>query len=260
MRITIISAICLTLFITTACQEELPKSVKIPPQAAINDKAELALPATISVSTEGINTEQALSVAAVQPENEDNEDNPVPSPPVFETFQGEPQLTLFPRAGDYRPEEVSERLPFWNTFIDHLVKATGVSEDQTTGNRAWVFRGIKSIDSTGYFSPLGVKPNTRYKVDFTLQAELPDGASAGVGIIEFDQFLWIPGQYTEKTFKEHFLASQEGKRLTGNVSGEQSFTFNTGPKTGMVHLVLFREGKHDRNNVIFDDIRIAEAK
>ena len=88
---------------------------------------------------------------------------------------------------------------------------------------------------------------------------MEEGASAGIGILEFNEFLWIPSQYTEETFKQHYRGSHEGKSQTGTSKGEHSFTFTTSPETKMVHIVLFREGTHDRNSVMFDDIRIEEA-
>ena len=253
MRPLIVSTLCLLMLLITACQDETPKAVKNPPPSALTDKADPAVSTALTVLKETIDQEQSQTEGEQQPERK------MPEPPIFETFQGEPQLTLFPRAGDFRPADNSDNLPYWNVFIEHLVKVTGVAEESGTGNRAWVFRGIKSIDSVGYFSPLAVKPQTQYKVSFNLKTELAEGASAGIGLIEFDQFLWIPHQYTEETFMKHLLGSQEGKRLTGTTEGEQTFTFTTNPKTAMIHLVLFREGAHDRNDVRFDNIRIEEV-
>lgn len=254
MRPLIFTALFLALFLATGCQEETPQTVKIPPQSAQNGNGDtkpvVAQETTVTEEQVRAETQEQL----IQPEQEQ------PKPPVFENFQGAPQLSLFPRAGDFRPADDSDRLPYWNTFIEHLVKVTGVAEDQATGNRAWVFRSINSIGSLGYFSPLGVEPRTAYQVSFMLEAELSEGASAGIGIIEFNKFLWIPGQYTEETFKQHFRGAHEGKRLTGTSKGEHTFTFTTGPETHMVHVVLFREGSHDRNSVMFDDIRIEAVK
>ncbi len=253
MRPIILTTLFLTMFLATGCQEEAPQTVKIPPQSAQNGNGGTKT-ATPVVDQETVVTEEQAQVEpseqATQPEQT------TPRPPVFENFQGTPQLSLFPRAGDFRPADGSDRLPYWSTFIEHLVKVTGVAEEQVTGSRAWVFRSIKSIDSLGYFSPLGVEPQTAYQVSFTLAAELAEGASAGIGILEFNEFLWIPGQYTEETFKQHFRGSHEGKRLTGTSKEEHTFTFTTGPETRMIHLVLFREGTHDRNSVMFDDIKI----
>lgn len=184
------------------------------------------------------------------------EDKQPPTPPIMEDFQDAPKLSLFPRVGDFQPSPESERHPYWRTFIDHLAKVTGVAEDQSDGNRAWVFRSINSIDSLGYFSPISVEPNKIYQVSFKLFAELPKGATAGIGILEFDEFLWIGEQYTEETFKKHFRGAKEGRRLTGKPTGMQNFDFTTGPDTHMIHLVLFREGPHDRNSLMFDDISI----
>lgn len=248
MRLLIFVTFCLTLFIASGCQEDTPQTVEISPKPTENIK---------SVAKGLTATEEP--VQTVEQEQEVPEQEP-PKPPLFEDFQGPPQLSLFPRVGDFRPAEESDRLPYWNTFIEHLVKVTGVAEEQASGSRGWVFRSINSIDSVGYFSPLGVEPQTEYKVSFNLTAELIEGASAGVGIIEFNQFLWIPGQYTEETFKQHFRGSIEGKRLTDIIKGEQTFTFTTGPETRMIHIVLFREGAHDRNSLMFDNIRIEATK
>lgn len=232
-----------------------------------NDEREPMRPSTIllfaallSLATACQDETATTAPSPATPETAETKTAPEPEPPrppVFEDFQGQPQLSLFPRVGDFRPEDDSDKLPYWNTFIDHLAKMTGVAEDQATGNRAWSFRAINSIDSIGYFSPLAVEPQTTYRVDFRLKSDLAESASAGVGVLEFDEFLWIGEQYSEKLHQEHFQKAQEGARLNGrNDWREASFTFTTGAETQMIHLVLFREGEHDRNSVMFDDIRI----
>ena len=183
-------------------------------------------------------------------------DKQPPQPPLREDFQGEPKLPLFPRVGNFQPPPGGERHLKWRSSINHLVKATGVAEDAADGSRGWVFRSIKSIDSLGYFSPVAVEPNKIYQVSFKLIADLPAAASAGMGILEFDEFLWIGEQYTEETYIKHFLEGHEGRRLTGKGHGIQAFAFTTGPETRMVHLVLFRDGTHDLNSLMFDDIEI----
>ena len=179
-----------------------------------------------------------------------------PQPPLREDFQGEPQLALFPRVGNFQPPSGSERLPEWRAAIEQLVKVTGVAENQADGSRGWVFRSINGTDLLGFFSPIAVKPGRNYQVTFKLIADLPAGASAGIGILEFDKFLWIAEQYTEETYTRHFRGAHEGRRLTGRGHGIQAFAFSTGPETRMVHLVLFREGTHDDNSLMFDDIEI----
>ena len=88
-----------------------------------------------------------------------------PTPPLLETFQGDPQLSLFPRLGDFRPEDDDERLPFWKSYREHLLKISGVVKaDAVSSNRIFSFRGIKGIDSVAHFAPLAVQPNTRYRV------------------------------------------------------------------------------------------------
>jgi hypothetical protein len=61
-------------------------------------------------------------------------------------------------------------------------------------------------------------------------------------------------------YSKHFRGSQESQRLTGKADGEHTFTFTTGPETKMIHIVLFREGTHDRNAIMFDDINISRVK
>ncbi|MBW2504545.1 MAG: hypothetical protein JRE16_08250 [Deltaproteobacteria bacterium] len=180
-----------------------------------------------------------------------------PEPPIVEDFEGAPQLSLFPRVGDYQPDASSERHPYWVTFIDHLMKLSGLAASADEHNKAWSFRSVNTIDSLGFFSPLKVSPLTTYEVTFRMQATLPEGASAGIGILEFDEFLWLGEQYTESLYRQHYQNMHQGVRLTGDIEwSEQGFTFTTGPKTAMIHLVLFREGTHDSTVLLFDDIQI----
>ena len=251
MRTLIFACLCLSLFFATGCQEETQETIEIPPQSAQKDKE--AAKKIMAVS------EQAASLEEKSSQTEQTNQEP-PKPPIFEDFQGAPKLSLFPRAGDFRPEDDSDRLPYWNTFIEHLIKVTGVAEDQPTENRAWAFRSIKTIDSVGFFSPLAVEPQSTYQVSFKLTTELPEGASAGVGILEFNEFLWISAQYTEELFQKHYRGIHEGIRVTGTTADEHTFTVTTGPETHMIHVVLFREGAPDRNNLLFDDIAIDEVK
>ncbi len=249
MHPLILVTLCFTLLLTTGCQDEAQQSVN-PPQAELKTKQEV---------------QQAISAPAQDKESEEEQakanqaNQEPPTPPIFEDFQGEPQLSLFPRAGNFRPADDSDRLPYWKTFIEHLIKVTGVVEENSSGSRGWTFRGINTIDSVGFFSPLAVEPETTYRVSFKLTADLTEGASAGIGILEFNEFLWVPAQYTEEMYRQHFLGSQEGQRLTGKVEGERRFSFTTGPETKMIHLVLFREGPHDRNNLMFDDIGLEKV-
>lgn len=187
-----------------------------------------------------------------------------PAPPITENFDGEPQLSLFPRAGAFRPEDDdSEGLSYWKTFLDHLLKTSGIAGGAgRDGGRAWSLRSIKGLDSVGFFSPLAVEPETTYRLTFAIKGELPEGGEAGVGVLEFDRFLWIGDQFTETMVREHQTGSHEGVRLRGKREEwqEESFTFTTSAATGMVHLILFREGEAGRPPVFFDDIRIAKLE
>lgn len=186
-----------------------------------------------------------------------------PAPPFHESFDGVPRISLFPRLGDYRPENDDEvALPFWNTYIEHLLKTSGpVIRDPAGGDRAWSFRGIRGIDSAGFFAPLAVAPNTTYRVSFHLKADLPEGAEAGLGILEYDAFLWIGEQYPQSLDERHRTGEHPGLRLTGSHDWrEHHFTFTTGPGTRMIHLILYREGTPDRAPVKVDDIRVEKLE
>jgi hypothetical protein len=224
-----LTLLCVFAFVT-ACekQESLPKT---------------ATPATVADSK----TTAAADVEGGEPP---------PAPPIREDFEGEPKLSLFPRIGDFCPEDTDkEGQSYWLTFIDHLVRTSGpVRGKNGTG---FAIRGIKTVDSVGFFSPLAVTPATSYRVSFRFWGKLPQGGQGGAGILEFDEFLWVPGQYPKSLSEKHFQRAQTGVQLTGDHDGAtQSFTFRTSPKTQMIHLVFFREGTSAREPIIIDDIDI----
>jgi len=191
------------------------------------------------------------------------DDRVPPSTPLEETFEGQPQMSLFPRVGDYKPPRGDERHPFWETFIEHFTRTSGLSRSpEEPPNHAWSFRSINTIDSVAYFSPVAVEPDTTYRVAFRMQTDLTEEGTAGVGVLEFDEFLWIGEQYDEETATKHLTEPATiGKRLTGknDLVDLQEFIFTTGPRTQMVHLVFFREGPHNRQTVLLDDISIKAA-
>jgi len=181
---------------------------------------------------------------------------PPPSPPIKEDFEGEPKLSLFPRAGDFAPEDDDkEAAGYWLTFIDHLLRISGpVKKDE---GRAFAIRGIKTITSVGFFAPLAVEPDTEYRVSYRVWCKLPKGAATGIGYLEFNEFLWIGEQFQQSLSQKHFRGASEGVRLTGKQDGKvQQFSFRSGPETRMIHLVFFIEGETDRDPVVIDDIEI----
>ena len=237
---------CLLL---TACQSQ--KEEKPPEPLAEPDKA------TISQTTETAKEE------ITEPAKEEVETSP-PTPPLFENFQASPQLSLFPRAGAFRPDDDDEKgLAFWRTYIDHLIRTSGPikTDEKEDANVVFGLRAVKGIDSVGVFSPLSVTPNTTYQVSANISCDLVEGATAGIGLLEFDLFMWIGSQYTEVIAKDHQVGSQTGVTLTGQVKDqEQKFTFTTGPNTEMIHLLFFRDGEHDRNPVTIDNVEIKAAE
>ena len=186
-----------------------------------------------------------------------------PTPPIFEDFQGAPQLSLFPRAGAYRPANDDEQgLQFWNTYIDHLMRTSGPTKTggEADNNIAFGFRAIKGLDSVGVFSPIAVNPGTTYEVSARLTGNLAEGATAGIGLLEFNEFLWLGEQYPEALVKKHQIGRQLLSTATSAMDGlEQKATFTTNPKTHMIHLIFYRDGTQDRNPVLIDDIGIKEV-
>lgn len=187
-----------------------------------------------------------------------------PGVPVTETFDKEPQLSLFARVASYRPAaEDSDGLGFWTTYIDHIQRTSGmrpkIGRDNSNG---WVIQGIKGLSSIAFFAPLAVKPVTRYHVSFDFKGDLPQGATAGVGALEFKEFLWIGEQFTEEQVKEYQSGAFAGVTLKNkNNWKNHSFDFTTSPRAGMVHLIIYRDGNMDREKpVFFDNIAITEVQ
>lgn len=184
-----------------------------------------------------------------------------PAPPLFEDFEGTPRLSLFPRIGDYRPaDDDRERLSYWKTFLEHLSKTSGLIDlpaPQQQAGRVFALRSVAGLESVGFFTPLAVLPERSYQVSLAVRTELPEGGVFGVGVLEFDRFLWVGGQYTEKLVRTHQTGVQMGLELRGQHPWQShQFRFITGPDTAMVHLVFFREGAADRRPALFDDLRI----
>lgn len=253
MKNLLILLLCCTLPLM-ACQskkEEAPANQTLEPAAVAPPSSESAMKSP----------ETATETEAAQPTETTIKEQIPPTPPLTENFQGAPQLSLFPRAGAYRPEDDDVNgLQFWRTYIEHLLRTSGpLKESDQSDNVKFGFRSIKGIDSVGIFSPIAVKPATRYRVSALFSCDLAEGASAGIGVLEFDTFQWIGEQFSESMSKEHQVGSQSGVNLTGKVENQrQSFDFTSGAQTGMIHLVFFREGTQDRNPVLIDDIRIEE--
>jgi len=216
-------------------------------------------PAETAVSAPSAATEapQTSTPAAV---DDQAAANPAPpAPPVDETFEAQPQLTLLPRVGSYRPEEgQAEQLGFWRTFMEHLTRTSGVAaSDPDPPNKAFAMRGVSGTESSGFFSPLAVKADQRYRLSFKSRGELSADEQAGVGLLEFDRFLWLPGQYPESLTLEHQVNRQQLLSLQSSKSWQHhELEFTTGPKTGMIHLVFYRDGKVNREPLWLDDSRI----
>lgn len=183
-----------------------------------------------------------------------------PAPPIFEDFEAEPRLSLFPRIGAYRPEEDdATALAYWRTYLEHLEHTAGVVT-LAEGGRAFGLRGVAKLDAFGFFSPLAVEPATRYRLRARGKHTLGEGARAGIGILEFDQFLWISEQYPQSLVEKHQRGLQPGIEVTGEGEWqEHEAVFVTGPQTRMIHLVFYLEGAGNRAPALWDDIAVEQA-
>jgi hypothetical protein len=185
-----------------------------------------------------------------------------PGVPVTETFEREPQLSLFARVASFRPaDDDSEALGFWTTYIDHVQRTSGMRPKAGRAeSNGWVIHGIKGMTSVAFFAPLAVKPETRYHVSFDYKGELPKDASAGIGALEFKEFLWIGEQFTEELSKKYQSGAFPGIAVKSKKDWQTySFDLTTSPQAGMIHLVLYRDGNMDREKpVFFDNIAITE--
>ncbi|PKN12147.1 MAG: hypothetical protein CVU69_09420 [Deltaproteobacteria bacterium HGW-Deltaproteobacteria-4] len=207
-----------------------------------------------------------LSPAAVKvPEAARAEAEPTPPAiPVTETFEREPQFSLFARVGAYRPtDDDSESLGVWTTDIDHIQRTSGMRPESGRDNsHGWVIHGIKEMSSISFFAPLAVKPATRYHVSFDFKGELPKGGGAGISVLEYTEFLWIGEQFTEVLSKKYQSGSFPGKGVKSRLDWQNySFSFTTSPQAGMIHLILYRDGNMDgEKQVFFDNIAITEVQ
>lgn len=187
-----------------------------------------------------------------------------PGVPVTETFEREPQLSLFARVASFRPaDDDSEALGFWTTYIDHIQRTSGMRPKAGRDNsNGWVIHGIKGMTSVAFFAPLGVKPATRYHVSFDFKGELPKDASAGIGVLEYKEFLWIGEQFTEELSKKYQSGAFPGIAVKSKNDWQNyTFDFTTSPQAGMIHLILYRDGNMDREKpVFFDNIAITEKQ
>lgn len=183
-----------------------------------------------------------------------------PAPPIVEDFEGEPRLSLFPRVGAYRPEEDdTTALAYWRTYLEHLEHTAGVVT-LGDGGRAFGLRGVAKLDAFGFFSPLAVEPATRYRLRALGKHALGEGARAGIGILEFDQFLWISEQYPQSLAEKHQRGLQPGIEVTGEGDWQaHEAVFVTGQQTRMIHLVFYLEGAENRAPVLWDDIAVEQA-
>lgn len=186
-----------------------------------------------------------------------------PGVPVSETFDREPQLSLFPRVATFRAaDDDKENIALWTTYIDHIQRTSGMRPKNGRDNsNGWSIHGIKGVSSVSFFAPLAVKPSTRYRVTFDFKGDLPQKASAGIGILEFKEFLWIGQQFTEKLSKEYQSGAFAGIDLKGrNNWKNHSFDFTTSPQAAMIHLILYYDGSSDREKpAFFDNISISTA-
>ncbi|AMV73336.1 hypothetical protein JCM30471_17390 [Desulfuromonas carbonis] len=185
-----------------------------------------------------------------------------PAPPLAETFDGEPQLSIFPRVGEVRPDPADgQQAGIWAAYIDHLLRTSAiVPEAEGSKDRALTFKGFQGVESLGFFAPLAVTPATRYTISFDCRGDLAEGVKAGIGVLEYREFLWIGEQFTRSENEKYLVGRQEGAQVQSSKAMQQyQFSFLTGPETRMIHLVLYLDGANGKNQVFFDDIEVEPA-
>lgn len=186
----------------------------------------------------------------------------VAAPKRRETFDGaKPVLPMFPRLGSHRPaEEGAADRAVWEGNMEFFAGETGAERGAGTGGgRALKIVSVAGVGSSAYFAPLAVRPSTGYRVEFLLKSGMNPKGIAGAGIAEYDTYLSTGEQPSPEGNRKHLLDAADGVRVSGPGDWQPlSFRFRTSPRTRMVHLVLYREGEHDRSPVYFDDVRIVE--
>ncbi len=179
-----------------------------------------------------------------------------------ESFDGEkPILPMFPRLGSHRPEAAQvQGFAVWAGNMELFAAGSGVvPKAGASGSAALKIVGVAGVGSAAYFAPVSVRPATQYQVEFHLKSGMNPRGEAGAGVVEYDAFLPAGEQPTQEVLRNHLVGMHDGVRVAGPRQWQRhAFSFRTSPRTRMVHLVLYREGEHDRGPVFFDDIRIAE--
>jgi len=219
-------------------------------------------PAPPASTTKPVATAAKESLAAPEQPTGDSEQPRPPAPPLNENFDGDPQLSIFPRVGEVRPDPAdSQQTGIWAAYIDHLLRTSAIAPGEGgSKDRALTFKGFQGVESLGFFAPLAVKPATRYTISFDCRGDLAEGVNAGIGVMEYREFLWIGEQFTRSENEKYLVGRQEGARAQGSKTMQNyQFSFQTGNETRMIHIVLYLDGMNGNNPVFFDNIRIEPA-
>jgi len=170
---------------------------------------------------------------------------------------------ILPYLGGYRPDEEDRAgLLAWSANMDYFTTISGIVQwIGREGSAALSVRSIEDVVSAGYFIPMAVRPSTTYRVEFQMKSLLSLGGEAGAGMLEYDALLPSGEEFTLLANRNHRIGSNVYLRIRGERDWEKhTYTFKTSPRARMVHLLFFREGLHNREPVIFDDIVIREVR
>jgi len=177
---------------------------------------------------------------------------------IFEDFDGVFQVPLLPHVGTYRPEKSEKEFPVWSTNLDYFVRISGIVKNSgRKDSDGLVINGVEGLASVGYKMPIIVEPSRKYRMEFWLKSRMRKTEEGGVGYLEYDVLIPTKQQLTQAENVQHIVHGKDSVRIKGEHEWKMyAFEFTTAPRTQMVHIFIYREGKPGPGPLILDDISI----
>jgi spermidine synthase len=195
------------------------------------------------------------SLAPPQPDRTGNGVARLTGAEAREDFDGAAKLPFIPVVGPYRPEAADEEsYSDWRADLAHLTRTSGVVRGAGWGGSSGlVLKGIR-ISPSGYLVPLEVEPMADYEVRCRMSSDAGIAGTAGVTVSEYDTPVDDGAQPTAAFNDLHLVRTL--KPLGGKGSrgwSAVSFRFGASPKTRLVRIFFFLDGKQG-SSAAFDDI------